>query len=135
MRKLIMLIFLIMMSLQGFSQKDTVKSIQLKTPIAKLVIKDLIKGDGAKIEINILGTKLSLLETKLFLKDSIIINLNKSVVTFENILYTKKSQLYIAQELSQRLQNDLKKQKVKTKLFQFGSGALLVGAIILSLIK
>jgi len=130
-----MLIFLIMMSLQGFSQKDTVKSIQLKTPIAKLVIKDLIKGDGAKIEINILGTKLSLLETKLFLKDSIIINLNKSVVTFENILYTKKSQLYIAQELSQRLQNDLKKQKVKTKLFQFGSGALLVGAIILSLIK
>jgi len=130
-----MLIFLIMMSLQGFSQKDTVKSIQLKTPIAKLVIKDLIKGDGAKIEINILGTKLSLLETKLFLKDSIIINLNKSVVTFENILYTKKSQLDIAQELSQRLQNDLKKQKVKTKLFQFGSGALLVGAIILSLIK
>ena len=130
-----MLIFLIMMSLQGFSQKDTVKSIQLKTPIAKLVIKDLIRGDGAKIEINILGTKLSLLETKLFLKDSIIINLNQSVVTFENILYIKKSQLDISQELSQRLQNDLKKQKVKTKLFQFGGGALLVGAIIVSLIQ
>ena len=135
MRKLIMLIFLMMMSLQGFSQKDTVKTIQLKRPIAKLVIKDLITGDGAREEIKLLGTKLFLIETKLVFKDSIILNLNKSVMNFENILYTKEGQLDVAQELSLRLQKDLKKQKVKTKIFQWGSGTLIVGAIVLSLLK
>jgi hypothetical protein len=130
-----MLIFLMMMSLQGFSQKDTVKTIQLKRPIAKLVIKDLITGDGAREEIKLLGTKLFLIETKLVFKDSIILNLNKSVMNFENILYTKEGQLDVAQELSLRLQKDLKKQKVKTKIFQWGSGTLIVGAIVLSLLK
>ena len=124
-----------MMSLQGFSQKDTVKTIQLKRPIAKLVIKDLITGDGAREEIKLLGTKLFLMETKLVFKDSIIINLNKSVMNFENILDTKEGQLDIAQELSLRLQKDLKKQKVKTKIFQWGSGTLIVGAVVLSLLK
>ena len=75
------------------------------------------------------------METKLVFKDSIIINLNKSVMNFENILDTKEGQLDIAQELSLRLQKDLKKQKVKTKIFQWGSGTLIVGAVVLSLLK
>tara|TARA_R110000822_G_scaffold5602_1_gene23962 strand:+ start:1886 stop:2056 length:171 start_codon:yes stop_codon:yes gene_type:complete len=56
-------------------------------------------------------------------------------MNFENILYTKEGQLDVAQELSLRLQKDLKKQKVKTKIFQWGSGTLIVGAIVLSLLK
>ena len=44
-----LLITLMMMSLNSFSQNVTDStSIQLKKPIAKLVIKDLITGDGAK---------------------------------------------------------------------------------------
>ena len=122
-------------SLKGFSQKDTKKAIQLKTPIAKLVIKDLITGDGAKKEIKLLSTKMFLLESKLFLKDSVIVNLNKSVMNFESILYNKTDQLAISQELSLKLQTDLKKQKAKTQLFKLGSGALIVGVVILSILK
>ena len=136
MKKLIPLILLVMMSLQGFSQSviDTTK-IQLKKPIARLVIKDLIVGDGAKEEIKLLSNKLGLLETKIVVKDSVIFNLNKSVMNFENILLAKSDQLAISQELSLKLQTDLKKQKAKTKLFQLGSGALVVGGILLLLAK
>ena len=136
MKKLIPLILLMMMSLQGFSQSviDTTK-IQLKKPIARLVIKDLIIGDGAKEELKLLSNKLGLLETKIVVKDSVIFNLNKSVMNFENILLAKSDQLAISQELSLKLQTDLKKQKAKTKLFQLGSGALVVGGILLLLAK
>ncbi len=136
MKKLIPLILLMMMSLQGFSQSviDTTK-IQLKKPIARLVIKDLIIGDGAKEELKLLSNKLGLLETKIVVKDSVIFNLNKSVMNFENILLAKSDQLAISQELSLKLQTDLKKQKAKTKLFQLGSGALVVGGLVLLLAK
>jgi len=135
MKKLIPLIILMTMSLQGFSQNDINKSIQLKKPIAKLVIKDLITGDGAKEELSLLSKKLNLLETKIVFKDSVILNLNKSVINFESIMLTKSDQLALSQELSLKLQTDLKKQKAKTKLFQLGGGAVLVGGIVLLLAK
>lgn len=136
MKKLIMLIFISMMSLNGFSQNviDST-SIRLKKPIARLVIKDLIKGDGVKKEIGLLGKKLNLLETKIVFKDSVILNLNNRVMNFESILSTKTNQIVIAQELSRKLQFDLKKQKAKTKLFQYGGSAILVGAIALLVAK
>jgi len=131
-----MLIFISMMSLNGFSQNviDST-SIRLKKPIARLVIKDLIKGDGVKKEIGLLGKKLNLLETKIVFKDSVILNLNNRVMNFESILSTKTNQIGIAQELSKRLQLDLKKQKVKTQIFKLGSGTLIVGGLILLLAK
>ena len=135
MKKLIPLIILMMMSFSSFSQTDTKRSIRLKVPIAKLVIKDLVIGDGAKEELSLLSNKLNLLENKIVLKDSIITNLNKSVMNFESILITKSDQLAMSQELSLKLQTDLKKQKARTKLFQLGSGALVVGGLVLLLAK
>ena len=56
--KWMLLMTLMMMNLKGFSQNDTVQSsIQLQKPIAKLVIKDLITGDGAKEELVSKGFK------------------------------------------------------------------------------
>tara|TARA_B100001564_G_scaffold350024_1_gene353884 strand:- start:760 stop:1167 length:408 start_codon:yes stop_codon:yes gene_type:complete len=133
MKKLIPLIILMMMSFSSFSQNDTERSIRLKVPIAKLVIKDLVIGDGAKEELSLLSNKLTLLESKVVLKDSIITSLNKSVLNFESILITKTDQLAISRELSDKLQADLKKQKAKTKLFQLGGGAVLIGGIVLLL--
>ena len=41
------------MSLSGFSQTDTKSDsiVPLKIPVAKLVIKDILSGDGAKAEL------------------------------------------------------------------------------------
>ena len=133
MKKLKMLIFLMMTSWSCFSQIaiDSI-SIQLKKPIAKLIIKDLLIGDSYRTELSLVNTKINLLEQKVFLKDSIIFSLNTKSSNFENILYTKQDQLSISQELSRNLQNDLKKQKIKTKILG-GSGLLIATGIIILL--
>ena len=123
---------LMMMSLKGFSQNDTVQSsIQLKKPIAKLVIKDLITGDGAKEELALNIDKLQILEQKITLKDSIIVNLNSQIGNFNSILNTKSDQLALSRELSQKLQNDLKKQKLTTKLVGGAGIVAVLGVVIL----
>jgi hypothetical protein len=117
------------MSLKGFSQNVTNStSIQLKKPIAKLVIKDLITGDGAKNELAITIDKIKLFEQKIVLKDSIILNLNNKINNFDSILLTKSDQLLLSQELSKRLEQDLQKQKLKNKL-TMGAGILGIVAV------
>jgi len=119
-------IILMTMSLNSFSQTVTDStSIQLKKPIAKLVIKDLIKGDGAKKELVLYSDKIKLFKEKIILKDSIIFNLNDKVNNFNSILTTKSDQLSLSQELSKKLEQDLKKQKFKNKLTT-GAGILAV---------
>jgi len=128
-QKLMLLILLMTMSLKGFSQNVTNStSIQLKKPIAKLVIKDLITGDGAKNELAITIDKIKLFEQKIVLKDSIILNLNNKINNFDSILLTKSDQLLLSQELSKRLEQDLQKQKLKNKL-TMGAGILGIVAV------
>jgi len=128
--KLMLLITLMMTSLKGFSQSATDStSIQLKKPIARLVIKDLITGDGAKQELVLTIDKIKILEQKIVLKDSIIFNLNSQISNFNSILLTKTDQLALSQELSKKLQTDLKKQKFKNKLTA-GAGVVAVIAAI-----
>ena len=105
----------------------------MKKPIAKLVIKDLITGDGAKEELSLSLSKLRLLEQKVVLKDSVIKNLNFQVGNFESIMSTKSDQLALSQELSKKLQTDLKKQKLKTKLM--GGAGILVAVGVAILVK
>ena len=132
MKKLIPLMLLMMMSLQSFSQSviDTTK-IQLKKPIVRLVIKDLIVGDGAREEIKLLSNKFNLLEKKVFIKDSVIFSLNERVTNFESMLNSQSSQISLSKELSAKLQLDLKKQKVKTKLMSGAGIIAIVGILVL----
>jgi len=133
MKKLVLSIFLMTMSLSSFSQTATdTSSIQLRKPIAKLVIKDLIIGDGSKEQISILNAKIGLLENKIVLKDSIIFNLNTKVTNYESILNVKGDQLALSQELSKKLEKDLAKAKLKSKLVG-GAGILLAAGVAILL--
>ena len=132
--KLVPLMILMMMSLKSFSQNDTVpSSIQLKKPIAKLVIKDLISGDGAKEELLLNIDKVKLLEDKIILKDSVIFNLKDQISNFNSILNTKSDQLTLSKKLSERLESDLKKQQLKTKLM--GGAGIVAVAVTIFLLK
>ncbi len=103
----------------------------MQKPIARLVIKDLITGDGAKSELALTIDKIKILEQKVILKDSIIGNLNTQVGNFNSILTTKSDQLVLSQELSKKLEQDLQKQKLKNKL-TMGAGLIgIVGAVLL----
>ena len=133
MKKLIMLIFISMMSLNVFSQNviDST-SIRLKKPIVRLVIKDLIIGDSFKKELSLITTKNSLLENKVVLKDSVIGNLNFQINNFNSILNTKGSQLEFTKQLNGKLRLEIKKQRIKNKILG-GAGLVAIGGIILIL--
>ena len=122
-----------MMSLNSFSQNviDST-SIQLKKPIVRLVIKDLITGDSFKKELSLITTKYSFLENKVVLKDSVINNLNFQINNFNSILNTKGSQLEFTKQLNDKLRLEIKKQRIKNKILG-GAGLVAIGGIILIL--
>jgi len=101
--------------LKSFSQTDTTR-ISLEEQIARLVIKDLIEGDGAKKELSITLEKVSLLNQKIVLKDSIINTNTQQISNYNSIVSQKDSQVMIFQDLSDKLHNDLRKQKLKNKI-------------------
>ena len=128
-----MLILIGMMSLNSFSQNviDST-SIQLKKPIVRLVIKDLITGDSFKKELSLITTKYSFLENKVVLKDSVINNLNFQINNFNSILNTKGSQLEFTKQLNDKLRLEIKKQRIKNKILG-GAGLVALGGVILIL--
>ena len=133
MKKLGLLIILAMMSFTSFSQTDTdTLSIQLEKPVVKLVIKDLLTGDEAKEELVLSSKKFKLLEQKVELKDSIILNLNNKISNFNSIMLTKDNQLGLSQELTKKLQLDLKKQKLKTILVGLAGIGFAVGILVIA---
>jgi hypothetical protein len=119
-----------MMSSKSFSQTATdITLIRLEKPIVRLVIKDLIVGDGIKQELFLTQDKVKLLEQKIVLKDDIIYNLNTQIFNYKSIIDTRSEQLALSQELSNRLQNDLKKSQIKNKMVA-GTGILGILAVL-----
>jgi len=60
--------------------------------------------------------KVSLLETKVFFKDSVISILNSKVTNFESITQNLQMQNKLSEDLNLQLKTSLKKQKIQTKL-------------------
>ena len=130
MKKLVVLIAIMMMSSKSFSQTATdITLIRLEKPIVRLVIKDLIVGDGTKQELFLTQDKVKLLEQKIVLKDDIIYNLNTQIFNYKSIIDTRSEQLALSQELSSRLQRDLKKSQIKNKMVA-GTGILGILAVL-----
>lgn len=123
------------MSLKSFSQNATDStSIQLTKPIAKLVIKDLIKGDGYAIELETIQQLLTSTNQKLATQSDLVVNLKSQITNYESILVSKDNQLVTAQQLSKDLETALRKEKRLGKLYKIGSTVGL-GAIVLLLLK
>ena len=119
------------MNFKSFSQNVIDSTfVKLKNPIARLVIKDLISGDGAKQELILLEDKINLLNKKIILKDSIIFNLNSQVKNFGYVVNTKTDQLKLSQQLSKKLEVDLKKQKFKNTLTTGVGIIAIIGTIL-----
>jgi|GEM_PF-4957250 len=127
-------IFLSLMILNlsvGLAQ-DT-QQIQLQPQVARLVVTDLLEGDQAKLEVKLLDQEVTLLKDKIKVLDSIAGKKDVIISNYEEILGKKDNQLNLSNELSKKLQTDLKKQKAKAKLFQMGSGVFAIAAIALAL--
>jgi tRNA U34 5-carboxymethylaminomethyl modifying enzyme MnmG/GidA len=127
-----------MLSLSSYSQTDTTKitvldttKVTIPTRIARLVYQDLLRYDGAKLEIvelnKVIGLKdeqFNLFKQKDTLKDQKISNL-------ELIITTKDQQFDLQRAKSESLLKELKGQRRKTFLYKIGS---FVGVIATSML-
>ena len=136
MKKLIMLMFLLSMSLSSFSQTATPTDsiVRLEVPIVKLVIKDLVTFDGTVLELTETKRLLDLSNDKLLLKDEVIVNLNTKVQNLETIITKKDEQFKLEREKSEQLLKELKGQRRKTFFYKVGT-FIGAGALTLLLVR
>ena len=116
--------------MKSFSQNviktnvDTI--VPLKVPIAKLVIKDLIKGDGAVAEVTELNKVIVLKDEQIGLykqKDSLK---TQKIGNLELIITKKDEQFGLERQKSESLFKELKGQRRKTFLYKVGSFAGII---------
>jgi len=126
-----------MISWSSFSQTgiedDPSKTIQLTNPIAKLVVKDLIKGDAASDEVKAMQKILTVTNDKLLTQSDLVSNLKLQVTTFQRIIDQKDEQFDTQKQLQDDLESALKKANRQKKLYQIGS-AVGVAAILLNVL-
>jgi hypothetical protein len=132
MKKLALLTIILFTTLSSFSQTVTKTDsiVPLKVPTAKLVIKDLLQGDGAKSElveankvIDLQKGQIGLYIQKDSLKDQKIGNLT--------LMYDKVTQQRdLAVDMSKSLEKELKVQQMKTKFYKASSFVGIAVAVI-----
>jgi hypothetical protein len=129
-----------MLSLSSYSQTDTTKVIVLDTTkvilptkVARLAFQDLLRYDGAKLEIvelkNVIVLKdqqINLFKQKDTLKDQKISNL-------EVIINKKDEQFGLERQKSESLLKELKGQRRKTFLYKIGSFVAIITTSMLLL--
>jgi hypothetical protein len=133
MKKLALLTIILFTTLSSFSQTVTKTDsiVPLKVPTARLVIKDLLQGDGAKSElieankvIDLQKGQIGLYVQKDSLKEQKIFNLN-------TIIDKTTQQRDLAIDMSKSLEKELKVQQLKTKFYKAGS-ILGIGVAIIT---
>lgn len=108
--------------MSSFSQTDTTK-VKISNPIAKLVIKDLIIGDGCIEELKLTHEKLIKLQTREAQKDTIISLLEDKDKNNQYIIQTQKNQLDLSKELSDKLEKELRGERRSKFLWKLGTYA------------
>ncbi len=123
--------------MKSFSQNVTKTNVDtlvgLKVPVAKLVIKDLIKGDGAQTEIVELNKVITLKDEQIGLykqKDSLK---DQKISNLELIITKKDEQFSLEREKSNSLLKELKGQKMKTFFYKIGSVVAIISTSLLLL--
>ncbi len=116
------------------TQSDTTK-VRLKVPVAKLAIKDIIKGDGCQLELKETQEKLIKTEEREKEKDSHIVLLEEKDKNNNFMLGKKDQQLKVSEELTNSLHKELKGQRNKTFLWKVGTYAGIIASTYLILTK
>jgi hypothetical protein len=128
--------FLIILAfLPLFGNAQTQDTIKLPVNVAKQIVKDLVSGDSAKAELKLCNEHVTLLESKITLKDSIISGHVQKGIMYEDRI--KNEQLkFDAQGLWVKdLQKQNKKLKVKIKFLQVTGTAIIGGLTYLYFTK
>jgi len=119
------------MSWSSFSQNDTVRNkfvfkdvkidtsvVRISPRVAKLIIKDLITGDAKAEELKLTKIKLDKVLEREKEKDEKITLLSDKNVNLLTIIDKQKDQLKISNELSTKLETELKVEKRNKTIFK-----------------
>ena len=112
---------------------DSLK-IQLTKPIARLVIKDLVKFDGLRTEVKSLREVLEETNNKLSTQSILVRNLNSQNSNLKTIVKNLDSKFEVQSRLTEDLQKALKRSKRQSKLYKIGT-TVGASAILLLMIK
>lgn len=113
---------------------DTTK-VKLKFDTARLVIKDLIKGEGCETELKLSRDKIIKLESKDVQKDIIISLYDSKDKNNQYIINQLESQIGQYKYLTSDLQKELKKTRLKSFLYKLGTFAGIITTSYLLITK
>jgi hypothetical protein len=126
------------LSLSSYSQTDTTKVIVLDTTkvtiptkVARLVFQDLLRYDGAKLEIIELNKVITLKDEQIGLfkqKDTLK---DQKITNLEVIISKKDEQFGLERQKSESLLKELKGQRTKTFLYKVGTYVGIIATSIL----
>lgn len=126
--------------MSSYSQTDTTKvivldttKVTLPTKVARLVYQDLLRYDGAKLEIVELNKKDILNNQVISLKDNQIDLFKQKVGNLELIINKKDEQFGLERQKSESLLKELKGQRTKTFFYKIGSFIGIIATSILLL--
>ena len=132
MKKLIMCLSLLFLSLKSFSQNDTL--VRLPAPLAKLVITDLLEGDVAKLQLLEYKELVRKLEEKSIIQNNVNTNLEKQIINLNSIIENQTSQSVLRDKAIGNLEDELRKQSRQKKLYKVGT-SIGAAAVLLLLIQ
>jgi hypothetical protein len=119
------------MSLNSFSQTSTnnqsqtqvtdTTRVKLKPTTARLVIKDIIKGEGCEEELKLTQEKVIKLESRDSQKDTIISLLESKDKNSQYIITQQGLQMDSFRDMTEGLKNDVRKANNKTFMYKVGT--------------
>ena len=130
MKKLVVLISILSLSLTAFSQTGTNNQPTkcFPIPVVKQITKDLLSGDSAKAQLKLTEQQLLETENKVVVKDSVISLLRVKETNYQTIIDAQNQKFSILEDHTKKVELNLKKEKIKNK---FTSG--LAGVVIVTL--
>lgn len=139
-KKLVLLLSILTLSLPSFSQTATqvtidTQNIVLPVRVAKQIVKDLIRKDSCVTQLNLANSHIIELETKTVLQDSIISQYKQKEQNYILLVDSEKKKNEIFQDELKKAQKEIKKLKAKRTFGRIISIALFGTLTYLYIVK
>jgi hypothetical protein len=122
-------------SLTAFSQTgtDSIPSKSFPLPVVKMIIKDILSGDSAKAQLKITNEQLQETKKIVSMKDSVISKLELKNSNSELIINSERDKFSIIDEQLKKTEKQLRKERIKTKIFKSLTtiSTLAIGALLI----
>ena len=129
-KRLILLVILLTLSLPSFSQTVTQSKdsqvVVLPVKVAREVVKDLMRGDSAIAQLSLANIQITQLELKVTYQDSVIQKLKSKEDNYITLVESEKRKNEILNDEIKTTQKELRKVKTKKTFSQIISGAIIL---------